>query len=250
MSVVEYTDLGFWTSIAQIFLVNLALSGDNAVVIAMAARRVPEDYRNRAILWGGVAAILLRVVFTFSVAYLMQVPGLMPVGGLVLFYVACKLLGEEDPQEEMSPGEATHSVLKAVGMIFVADLTMSLDNVLAVAGASGGHWVHMMIGMFTSIAFIVLCSRYIAAMMNRFHWLVYAGAAILAFTASEMILSSGGSITHFAESHQLRVLVGISAVGICLATGLRSRQPAAGDLPTRADDENSPCLSAFETEQG
>ena len=219
MSGGHFSDVSFWTSIVQIFLVNVALSGDNAVVIAMAARRVPADYRNRAILWGGAVAILLRVLFTLTATYLLHVPGLMLVGGIVLYYVSCKLLREEESELELSPSAASRSVLTAVSMIFVADLTMSLDNVLAVAGASGGNTLQMMIGMFTSIAFIVACSRYIAALMNRFPWLVYVGAAILAFTAAQMVLHSEHAMAQFVNVHGLRFWVYAFAILACLASG-------------------------------
>ena len=219
MSGGHFGDVGFWTSIVQIFLVNVALSGDNAVVIAMAARRVPADCRNRAILWGGAVAILLRVLFTLTATYLLHVPGLMFVGGMVLYYISCKLLREESPELELSPSTASRSVLTAVTMIFVADLTMSLDNVLAVAGASGGNTLQMMIGMFTSIAFIVVCSKYIATLMNRFPWLVYVGAAILSFTAAQMVLHSEHAMARFVDVHGLRFGIYSFAIVACLASG-------------------------------
>ena len=172
---------------------------------------------------GSAAAILLRIVFTFSVTYLLHVPGLMLVAGIVLFYVACKLLREEESELEWSPAQASRSVLTAVSMIFVADLTMSLDNVLAVAGASGGHWIQMIVGMFISIVFIIVCSRYIAHMMNRFPWLVFVGAAVLALTASQMILSGGEVIGRFVDVYGVRPLVYMGAVGTCLASGLGSK---------------------------
>jgi YjbE family integral membrane protein len=174
-------------AIAQIILIDIVLSGDNAVVIAMAAHKLPAYQRQRAIFWGGAIAIAMRIVFTLVMAFLLMVPGVRLIGGLVLTWIACKLLLEEE-DHEISPDDADRTALAAIRMIFVADFVMSLDNMLAVAGASHGNWMFLLAGLLISIGIIMTCSAFIARLMNRFKWIVYLGAAILAFTAGEMMM--------------------------------------------------------------
>lgn len=179
--------LEYLLSVGQIILIDIVLSGDNAVVIAMAAHKLPAYQRHRAILWGGGIAIFLRIVFTLVMAFLLMVPGVRLIGGLVLTWIACKLLGEEE-EHVVTADNADRSALAAIRMIFVADFVMSLDNMLAVAGASHGDWQRLLLGLLVSIGIIMTCSAFIARLMNRFKWIVYLGAAILAFTAGEMML--------------------------------------------------------------
>jgi YjbE family integral membrane protein len=179
--------LDYLISVAQIIMIDIVLSGDNAVVIALAAHKLPAHQRHRAIMIGGGIAIFMRIVFTMIMAFLLMVPGVRLVGGLVLMWIAIKLL-LEDEEHEITPDNADASAMAAIRMIFVADFMMSLDNMLAVAGASHGDWVRLLLGLLVSIAIIMTCSGLIARLMNRFPWIVWVGAAILAFTASEMIL--------------------------------------------------------------
>lgn len=179
--------LEYLASILQIIVIDIVLSGDNAVVIAMAAHKLPAYQRKRAILWGGGIAVFLRIVFTLVMAFLLMIPGVRLIGGLVLVWIACKLLVEEE-EHSVSADDADKSALAAIRMIFVADFVMSLDNMLAVAGASEGDWPRLLFGLMVSIAIIMTCSAFIARLMNRFQWIVYLGAAILAFTAAEMML--------------------------------------------------------------
>lgn len=187
-------------SIAQIILIDIVLSGDNAVVIAMAAHKLPAYQRQRAILWGGAIAILLRIVFTLVMAFLLMVPGVRLVGGLVLMWIACKLLGEGE-DHEISADDADRSALAAIRMIFVADFVMSLDNMLAVAGASHGDWKLLLAGLLISIGIIMTCSNFIARLMSRFKWIVYLGAGILAFTAGEMMMGDRELAGYFVRNH-------------------------------------------------
>lgn len=179
--------LDYIISIAQIIMIDIVLSGDNAVVIALAAHKLPAHQRHQAILWGGGIAIFMRIVFTMIMAFLLMVPGVRLIGGLVLLWIACKLLVEED-EHEVTPDNADQSALAAIKMIFIADFMMSLDNMLAVAGASHGDTMRLLLGLFVSIGIIMTCSGLIARMMNRFPWIVWVGTAILAMTAGEMIL--------------------------------------------------------------
>ncbi|RPI81188.1 MAG: TerC family protein [Planctomycetaceae bacterium] len=179
--------LDYAISIAQIIMIDIVLSGDNAVVIALAAHKLPAHQRHQAILWGGGIAIFMRVVFTLIMAFLLMVPGVRLIGGLVLLWIACKLLVEEE-EHDVTPDNADQSALAAIKMIFIADFMMSLDNMLAVAGASHGDSMRLLLGLFVSIGIIMTCSGLIARLMNRFPWIVWLGTAILALTAAEMIM--------------------------------------------------------------
>lgn len=188
--------------ILQIILIDIVLSGDNAVVIALAAHKLPAYQRKRAILWGGGIAILLRIVFTMIMAFLMMVPGLRLVGGAVLVWIACKLLLEEE-EHEVTPDDADRSALAAIRMIFIADFMMSLDNMLAVAGASHGDAKKLLMGLLVSIGIIMTCSGFIARLMNRFKVIVVIGAGILAFTAGEMMFGDREVAGYIVRNHQV-----------------------------------------------
>lgn len=194
--------LEYLAKIAQIIVIDVVLSGDNAVVIAMAAHRLPLYQRKRAILWGGGIAIFLRIVFTLIMAFLLMVPGVRLMGGIVLVWIACKLLLEED-EHEVSADNVDKSTWAAIRMIFVADFVMSLDNMLAVAGAGGENPLLLLFGLVVSIGIIMTCSALIARLMNQYKWIVYVGAAILAFTAGEMILGDRELAGYFARTHRV-----------------------------------------------
>lgn len=185
--------------VAQIILIDIVLSGDNAVVIAMAAHKLPAYQRKRAILWGGGIAIVLRIVFTMVMAFLLMVPGVRLVGGLVLVWIACKLLRDEE-EHVVTPENADKSTFGAIRMIFIADLVMSLDNMLAVAGAGGENFMLLLFGLMFSIGIIMFFSSIIAQLMNRYHWIVYVGAAILAYTAGEMMIGDREIASYFART--------------------------------------------------
>lgn len=174
------------TSIAQILLINVVLSGDNALVIALAARQVPAHQRRSAMLWGIGLAVVLRLGLTLIVAYLLQIPGLRFVGALLLAWIACRLLQEEAEPEE-GHGSVSTSLRTAIARIAVADLVMSLDNVVAIAGVSRSDPVQLTIGLVISIALILACSTAILAIMNRFRWMALVGTGVLALTAAGMI---------------------------------------------------------------
>jgi YjbE family integral membrane protein len=194
--------LEYLASVAQIIMIDIVLSGDNAVVIAMAAHKLPAYQRQRAILWGGGIAIFLRIVFTAIMAFLLMIPGVRLVGGIVLTWIACKLLLEEE-EHEITPDNADQSAMAAIRMIFIADFVMSLDNMLAVAGASHGDLKLLFMGLLVSIAIIMTCSSFIARLMNRFKWITFVGAAILAFTAGEMMLGDREVASFIVRNYQV-----------------------------------------------
>lgn len=190
-------------NILQIIIIDIVLSGDNAVVIALAAHKLPIHQRKRAILWGGGIAIGMRIAFTMLMAFLLMVPGLRFFGGILLVWIACKLLIGEEEEGEVTADDADRSTLQAIKMIFLADFVMSLDNMLAVAGASHGNATLLLFGLFVSIGIIMTCSAFIAQLMNRYHWIVYVGAAILAWTAGEMLIGDRELAGYFVRQQNV-----------------------------------------------
>ncbi len=172
--------------ILQIVLINIVLSGDNAVVIAMAARHLPGNQRRRAMLWGCLFAVALRIVLTLVVASVLLIPGVRLAGALLLAWIACRLLQDETTTEPQ-PGAARTSLRTAICRIALADLVMSFDNVVAIAGVSRSNPAHLALGLALSIATILAFSTTIIAILDRFRWLVYAGTAVLAATAAQML---------------------------------------------------------------
>lgn len=172
-------------SILSIVVIDLVLSGDNAMVIGMAAHRLEPRQRRRAIVVGGAGAIVLRVIFTAMAALLLMIPYLEAAGGLLLTWIAYKLLRQE--QEEVSGIEAKESFFAAVQTIVMADLVMSLDNMLAVGGAAHGSLALLLFGLLLSMPLLLLGSSLIARILNRFPWLMILGSVVLTVTAARMI---------------------------------------------------------------
>jgi len=180
-------DAAFLSSLASIVLIDLILAGDNAVVIAMAVRSLPREQRRRGILLGSGAAVLLRVAATFFVAQLLRAPYVKLAGGLLIGWIAVKLFVEGAP-EEIGERSAT-GIWQAVRIIVVADITMALDNMLAVGGASHGNLFLLLFGLALSIPFVVFTSGLLSMLMDRYPAIVYAGAAVLGKVAAEMVLT-------------------------------------------------------------
>lgn len=177
----------FWVALLKIMWINVLLSGDNAVVIAMACRGLPHRQRMWGMILGSGVAVLLRIIFTGVVATLMLLPFLKIIGGLALFYIAAKLLVPEDPDEDES--EAVQHLWRAVKIVAVADIIMSLDNVIAIAAAAGGNFALLVIGLAVSIPLIVGCAALIMQMLDKWPILVWAGAALLGWIVGEVIVT-------------------------------------------------------------
>ena len=169
----------------KIILINIVLSGDNAVVIAMASRNVPKKQQKKAIFWGTFGAVILRLIFAVAIVYLLDVPFVTFIGGLLLVYIAIKLLIGDDGENLREGGS---SLISAVKTIIIADAVMSLDNVLAIAGVVEGNLVGIMIGVIVSIPIVVFGSRLILKAMEKYPIISFAGAGILSWTAGEMIV--------------------------------------------------------------
>jgi YjbE family integral membrane protein len=175
----------FWVALIKIMWINVLLSGDNAVVIAMACIGLPPRQRLWGMILGAGVAVVLRIIFTVVIAQLMLLPYLKIVGGLALFYIAAKLLVPEDPDEDEV--EAVEHLWRAVRIVAVADIIMSLDNVIAIAAAAQGNFALIMIGLAISIPLIVAGAALIMALLERLPILVWAGAALLGWIVGETI---------------------------------------------------------------
>ncbi|WP_145158131.1 MULTISPECIES: TerC family protein [Paenibacillus] len=169
----------------QILMINLVLSGDNAVVIALASKDLPEKQRKQAVWWGALGAVILRCLLTFIAVILLKIPYVQAVGGFMLIWIALNLLIEN--KDELRLQESS-TIWKAVRTILAADFIMSLDNVLAIAGLANGDLALIVIGIAISIPIVVWGSNLIVTWLHRFPLLVYIGAGILAYTAGEMLL--------------------------------------------------------------
>ena len=205
----------WWAALGSIILANIVLSGDNAVVIAMAARKLPDDQRQKAIFWGSAAAIVMRILLTLIAVQLLGLPYLKIVGAFLLVYIGVQLLAEGD-----DGGEGDHKTVKdgmaaAVRTILIADLVMSLDNVIAVAAAAKGNTALLIIGLAVSIPLIIFGSTLLMKVMDRFPAIITMGAALLGFLAGEMFVTDPVDKDFFdklTDSHVWAGLVGAATV--------------------------------------
>lgn len=183
-----FTDLftmQFLTALLSIVVIDLVLAGDNAIVIALAARNLPPHLQKKAIVWGTIGAVVVRSAMTIGVVWLLKIPGLLLVGGLALVWIAYKLLAAEDDGDEHGAGAT--SLVGAMKTIIIADAVMGVDNVLAVAGAAHGSFLLVVLGLLISIPIVVWGSSLVLKLMSRFPVIIYLGAGVLAFTAVKMI---------------------------------------------------------------
>lgn len=213
----------FLSGLLAIVLLDLVLAGDNAIVIALAARNLPRQIQKKAVLWGTVGAIAVRLVLTGVVVYLLELPGLMLVGGLLLLPIAWKLLQPEDTSaHEVS---AAGSFWAAMRTIIVADALMGMDNVLAIAGAAKGHLLLVVIGLAISVPLVVWGSSLILRLIERFPAVVYIGAGAIAWTAARMIAHDHWLSPWFEANDWARyVLDAVLVVGVCLGGWLMQRR--------------------------
>jgi YjbE family integral membrane protein len=182
-------DPAFWTALLKIIGVNIVLSGDNAVVIALAARSLPKRQQTLAIFWGSGAAIVMRILLTLFAVALLALPWLKLVGSALLIWIGVKLLVPEEADDEIS---ASDNMLQAIKTILIADLVMSLDNVIAVAAAAGGSVVLLILGLGISIPLVIFGATLLVKAMERFPVIITIGAALIGFVAGEMAWEDGG----------------------------------------------------------
>ena len=188
----------FLIAVAQIIMIDILLGGDNAVVIALACRRLPEAQRAKGIFWGVVGAIAVRIVLIFFALQLLALPYLKLVGAALLLWIGVKLLlpEEDDAHEGMA---ASESLWGAVRTVIVADVVMSLDNMIAVAGAAHGDITLVVFGILVSVPIIVWGSRFVLKLMDRFPVVITLGGALLGWIAGGMAVSDGAVTTHLGE---------------------------------------------------
>ena len=227
----------FWVALVKIMWINVLLSGDNALVIAMACQGLPPKQRLWGMILGAGVAVGLRIVFTGVVASLMLLPYLKIVGGLALFYIAAKLLVPDDPDE--GEAEAVEHLWRAVRIVAVADIIMSLDNVIAIAAAAGGNMALVVLGVAISIPLIVAGAALIMALLDRFPILVWAGAALLGWIVGDVISTDPVSVGYltgkFGPEIAHKVEYGAAAVGavlVLIVGGLwrRAKAPTVSDV--------------------
>ena len=210
----------WWAALGSIILANIVLSGDNAVVIAMAARKLPDHQRNKAIFWGSAAAIVMRIILTLVAVQLLALPYLKIVGGILLVYIGVQLLSEGDDGEEGEHKTVKDGMMAAVRTILIADLVMSLDNVIAVAAAAKGNTPLLIIGLAVSIPLIIFGSTLLMKIMDRYPIIITLGAALLGFLAGEMLATDPATKDFFANIPQAEMWLG--AIGAVLVVALGS----------------------------
>ena len=220
----------FWIALLQIILINIVLSGDNAVVIALACRSLPPAQQKKAILFGSVGAIVLRVVLTFFAVYLLSLPYLKLIGAALLLWIGVGLLKGEDDDAEL---EGHSGLAAAIKTIIIADLVMSLDNVIGVAAAAKGNVVLLVVGLAVSIPLIIYGSTLILKLMARFPVIITIGAGLLGWVAGEMALTDPAIADWANAHHTLHTIAPVVGAVLVVVTGkwllARSPEPAAAE---------------------
>jgi YjbE family integral membrane protein len=215
----ELLSQAFWLGLLKIIVVNIVLSGDNAVVIALAARSLPQRQQKQAVFWGSAAAIVMRILLTLFAVKLLTLPWLKLVGSALLFWIGVKLLIPENGDDDMN---ASDNLLAAIKTIMIADLVMSLDNVIAVAAAAGGSVTLLVAGLAISIPLVIVGSTLLLHLMERFPVIITLGGALIGLVAGEMLVTDG-ALRDPLES----IGVTFNAEGKPSAAGL-SLEPIAG----------------------
>jgi YjbE family integral membrane protein len=240
----ELATQAFWIGLLKIIGVNIILSGDNAVVIALAARSLPAKQQKQAIFWGAGAAIVLRIVLTLFAVALLALPWLKLIGSLLLFWIGIKLLIPEDDDPDI---KASEHLMSAIKTILIADLVMSLDNVIAVAAAAGGSVTLLVLGLAISIPLVIFGATMLIKLMDRYPVIITIGAGLIGWVAGEMLvtdlalqpwLTGLGAVYKNSKPH---VLGGLSlelmagAVGVVVVVVLGrwfARRKATGTAPS------------------
>ena len=216
----------FWLALFQIILINIVLSGDNAVVIALACRSLPAKQQKKAIIFGSVGAIVLRVILTFFAVYLLTLPYLKLVGAALLLWIGIGLLKGDDEDEDI---EGNSGLIAAVKTIIVADLVMSLDNVIGVAAAAKGDLLLLVLGLVISIPLIIFGSTVILKLMTRFPIIITAGAGLLGWVAGEMAISDPSVAPSVEHLHWLHTVVPAAGAILVIAIGKWLASRSGGD---------------------
>ncbi len=220
----------WWSALLAIILIDLVLAGDNAIVIALAARKLPANLQKKAIIWGTVGAIVVRSAMTLIVVWLLKIPGLMLVGGLGLLWIAYKLLCDTDEGSEHDV--EVSSFWGAMKTIIVADALMGIDNVLGVAGAAQGSFDLVILGLLISVPIVVFGSTIVLRLVERFPIVIKLGAAVLAYTAAMMVVNEQLLKSYFQGDDTTTMalrwgVIVLSIVGVLAAGQLKSMREKA-----------------------
>jgi YjbE family integral membrane protein len=209
-------DWDLLSGLISVIIVNVILSGDNAVVIAMAVRSLPRSQRQKGIIIGAAGAVLLRIVLTFFVARMLQTPYLKLIGGLVIVWLAVKLFVDVTPEDGADQEAGT--IWQALKIIVIADITMSLDNMLGVGAASRGNVFLLIFGLTTSIPIIIFASNFLSMLMDKYPIILYFGAAVLGKVGGEMIITDP-VVTQFLTPSEFFIYIveGGMAIGVIIA---------------------------------
>lgn len=230
----EILSIDFLYALAAIVVIDLVLAGDNAIVIALAARHVPRELRRRTIVWGTIGAIAVRSTLTIVVVWLLKIPGLMLAGGLMLLWIAYRLLVPEGGDDEHGTGAGPTSFLGAMRTIIVADTVMGLDNVLAVAGAAHGSYLLVVLGLLISVPIVIWGSTLILGFIERYPAFVYVGAGVLAATAVKMITHEPLVREHLSPSDTAIALAYVTIVfGVLWAGFVRNHRQLESRIHAR-----------------
>jgi len=222
----DITSAAFWTALGLIIWTNVVLSGDNAVVIALAARSLPPTQQKKAIFWGSAAAIVLRILLTLVAIKLLQLPYLKIVGALLLFWIGTQLLVQEEEEVEDGKPPEPKGMMSAVRTILIADLVMSLDNVLAVAAAAKDSVLLLVLGLGISIPLIIFGSTVLLKLMERFPVIITLGGALLGYLAGEMLVTDPAVSQWLGApvSHPTALASGIMGAAAVVGVGLLLRR--------------------------
>ncbi|WP_424768264.1 TerC family protein [Paenibacillus sp. sgz302251] len=180
----DFFSVEFFTALLTIVFIDLILAGDNAIVIGLAARNLPKEQQRQAVIWGTVGAVGIRVIATLLVVQLLNVPWLNLIGGLLLIWIAYKLVVQEKNHDGITAG---NTLWQSIRTIIIADAAMGIDNVIAVAGAAHGNTLLVVLGLIISVPVVVWGSTLFIKLINRYEWIIYIGSAVLAYTAAKMI---------------------------------------------------------------
>jgi YjbE family integral membrane protein len=220
----------FWSALAAIIVIDLVLAGDNAIVIALAARNLPKNLQRRAVIWGTAGAVIVRASLTVVVLWLLAIPGLMLAGGVLLIWIAYRLLagGDGGAEHDVPPAMSFWAAMRT---IVIADAVMGLDNVLAVAGAAHGSILLVVTGLVISIPIVVWGSTLILHWLERFPSLLYIGGAVLGWTAAKMIIDEPLVAEWFDARPGVKLFLFAAVVGGPLgAAWLRNRKTATKEV--------------------
>jgi YjbE family integral membrane protein len=213
----EFASSQFWVAALEIIVINILLSGDNAVVIALACRNLPKKQRALGIFWGVIGAVVLRIVITFFAVQLLLLPYLQLVGAALLVWIGIKLVAEDEGGEH--DVKASDRLLSAVKTVIVADLVMSVDNVIGVAGAAKGSLALLVFGLVVSIPLVVVGAQLFMKLIDRFPWLVIAGGGLLGYIAGE-IATADTAIKPWVDAHAPMLHYIAPAVGVIIVVAV------------------------------